>query len=502
MGAGGADQWQYPKESPVRATLHYLIAYAFLTYYGVEVCPYIESLGWWQTAINLAAFFAPALVLRHLCAKRILSRQALENWAAAIMKLDIALFLIVGAGITAFDAVWYRFPVGSGLKVVLGTATFGFFAGLDNYLAAERQAMRRIAAEPQYAGSVRRFFSLPAKFAAIATALALFVGSVLLLLVIKDFQWLATNVQAKGIVAARNSVVFEILFVFAVILIYSMQLIFSYAKNLKLYFAGETEVLERVADGDYGANVPVLSNDEFGMIAGHTNHMIEGLRERERIRHVFGKVVSPEIARRLVRSDGAITGRKQSLAILFADVRNFTGMSESVSGEELIRNLNRYLAEMVTIIRAHHGHVDKFIGDGILAVFGLEHEDHARAAAEALSCSHAMLQQVRKIAPELTLPFEIGIGIHAGDAIAGVIGSADRLEFTVIGDAVNTAARLEGLSKETGFPIVMSNELLADLASHPLRSNVEQIGEFALKGKTQMKLVFGLKVSSSPSVAL
>jgi class 3 adenylate cyclase len=177
-----------------------------------------------------------------------------------------------------------------------------------------------------------------------------------------------------------------------------------------------------------------------------------------------------------------------------SDVRNFTTLTERTDPEVLVHDLNRYFSEMVEIIRREGGLVDKFIGDGILAVFGLDDPEHAskRAVRTALEMQAAVM----KLKLELSIPIEIGIGIHRGEVIAGNIGSTERMEFTFIGDAVNTAARLEGLTKGLGASIVISSAIHSELAGNAAKLPWKHFEKQVLKGKTEMVSVYGIPIAT------
>jgi adenylate cyclase len=188
-------------------------------------------------------------------------------------------------------------------------------------------------------------------------------------------------------------------------------------------------------------------------------------RERVRLRQIFGRYVSEEVVEKMLAAGKQpdLGGEALRVTILFADIRNFTPMAEILSPHEVVEALNTYFSRLCQPILEQGGTVDKFIGDAVMAVFGspAPHPDHARRAIRA---ALAMVEKAREFRtwmaqrfPDRGLPdFGIGIGLHTGEAVVGNIGATHRFEFTVIGDTVNIAARLESLSKELGWTIVAS----------------------------------------------
>jgi adenylate cyclase len=192
-------------------------------------------------------------------------------------------------------------------------------------------------------------------------------------------------------------------------------------------------------------------------------------RERARIRNIFGRYVADEVVEKLLASGllPDLGGESFQVTVLFSDIRNFTTISERLGPRAVVEMLNTYLAQACEPILAQGGTVDKFIGDAVMAVFGspVLYPDHAR---RALSAALGLAEKAREFrawmqqrCADQELPeFAIGIGIHTGEAIVGNIGSPKRLEFTTIGDTVNTASRLEGLTKELGWTIVASRSTI------------------------------------------
>lgn len=205
-------------------------------------------------------------------------------------------------------------------------------------------------------------------------------------------------------------------------------------------------------------------------------------KKREKLRKIFGRYVSDEIVERLASSDSFpdLGGEVTEITVLFSDIRNFTTISESLSPREVVEMINRYLGMACEPILENGGTIDKFIGDAIMAVFGAPaaHIDHAeRAIKAAVRLREIALEfdhWLKKRFPDKELPeFRIGVGIHTGKALVGNIGSPKRMEYTAMGDVVNTASRLEGLSKTLGWVIVASEESVQYVTLARKKSGVE-----------------------------
>ncbi len=336
----------------------YAFGYAILLYYGGSVCPYIDGLGIADFSRELAAIFGAGLLVR----------VALGTTTRRSAWYDLAAFAAMAVGLTIYNRLNYHFPVGSGLKVAVGFLATGFFVSVHAYLSQQRRRLLDGQGAPMTASAQSSIITR----ISVVTVFSVLLSTVTIFLVVnKDLKWLAE--QPPGTVEYyRPSVLKEIIFVMLVLLGLLISVIVSYARNLRLLFLNQTQTLERVSAGELDVLVPVVSNDEFGKITTHTNSMIEGLREKQKIQSVFGKMVSPGIAELLLSSEHqAMGGERLQVTVLMADVRNFTSLSEEVPPEELVRLMNRYFTVMVEIIHRRAGEIDKFIGDGILAVFGL-----------------------------------------------------------------------------------------------------------------------------------
>jgi adenylate cyclase len=247
----------------------------------------------------------------------------------------------------------------------------------------------------------------------------------------------------------------------------------------------------RVAEGDYETEVTVPSRDEIGTLAHAFNDMTRGLLLRERYRSVLNKVVSQDVAEELMKGDVELGGENRLVTVLFADIRGFTALTEGMEPQEVIRLLNECMERLSAAIDSQGGVVDKFIGDEVMAVFGapVAQEDHARravAAALLMREQMAAFNELRALREEG--PLGIGVGINTGVAVAGNMGSTNRLNYTVVGAVVNLASRLAGQAK--AHEILISSATLR-LAGPGLRAPL--LGGRSLKGFTAEVEVYGVE---------
>jgi adenylate cyclase len=243
--------------------------------------------------------------------------------------------------------------------------------------------------------------------------------------------------------------------------------------------------------------VPVWAGILVTYAASTTAGYVTESKGKREFKKAFGKYLSPELVEELSKDFGSLsvnTGARQDLTVLFSDIRGFTPMSEKMQPEEVVRLLNEYLSAMVEVIFRNGGFLDKYIGDGIMAIFTApkRRENHAELAVRA-ACG--MLETIDRMREKWTGEgkhiFDIGIGINSGDMVVGNIGSDKRLDYTAIGDSVNLAARLETLNKQFGTRIIVSEETYSrvrdivdarDLGTAGVKGKRDEIHVYEVKG--------------------
>ena len=251
--------------------------------------------------------------------------------------------------------------------------------------------------------------------------------------------------------------------------------------------------LDTVQEGDLEHRLEVSSNDELGRLAEGFNAMVDGLRREDVIRRLFSLYVTPEVAEHAIEHGAELGGQMTDATVLFADIRSFTAMTERLEPDALIALLNRYFDAMSEVIIEHGGLVNKFGGDSLLAVFGTPlnpASDHSRRAIQTARMLLRALEtfnqdQVQRGEPSL----RIGVGVATGQILAGNVGSSERLEYTVIGDAVNLASRLDSMTKELDAAVLISEATAAAAQSPDL---LRLVGQVPVRGKREPVQVYTL----------
>jgi adenylate cyclase len=249
----------------------------------------------------------------------------------------------------------------------------------------------------------------------------------------------------------------------------------------------------RVAEGNFDTRVNLMRADDFGPLIERFNLMVEGLKEKAHLQETFGCHVGHEAARLILQQGDGLVGSEQVVTVMFVDVRNFTEHSSRHTPQEVVEALNLFFSHAVELVEAQGGMVNKFLGDGFMALFGIgpNSDNHALRAIEA---GRALLECLRGMCEQLQLAgwpdFQIGIGVNSGPAIVGSIGSPKRQEYTAIGDTVNVASRVEALTKTVGQMFLVTDATRRLL---PQSVRLKALPPQAVKGKGQPLEIFAVQ---------
>jgi len=262
------------------------------------------------------------------------------------------------------------------------------------------------------------------------------------------------------------------------------------------------EAVTAVGAGKLDTRLELNSRDEFGVVGAAINEMIAGLKQREVFKGTLVRYMSSQLAERLLSSGEIpeLKGDRKRITVLFADVRGFTTLAESLSPEEIVTLLNEYFDKMIEAISQHGGMLNKFMGDGLMAVFGALQEDtyqEEHAIQAALSMQSALRVFRERILRERGIELRNGIGINTGMAIVGNIGSEQRMEFTAIGDAVNLASRLESKTRELEAEIIISEYTYIAARN---KFQFKPLGSVQVKGRADAVSVYAVVAANAGAV--
>jgi class 3 adenylate cyclase len=251
---------------------------------------------------------------------------------------------------------------------------------------------------------------------------------------------------------------------------------------------------EQIQRGNLGVRVPVRGRDELARLAGSFNEMTQDLALKERYATVLSKVADKDVAHELVSGRLTLGGETRQVSILFCDIRGFTALTQNMDPADVIALLNEHMTVLTRVVDAHHGVVDKFIGDSIMAIFGAP-KSYGHDALNAARCALQMIEERRKLNEATTQKIHVGIGIATGPVLAGNMGSEKRLNYTVIGERVNLAARLCGIAGRMEIVIGQhTREALGDAVSS------EPLPEMRLKGFNESVQAYRLLAVHAPAV--
>lgn len=278
-------------------------------------------------------------------------------------------------------------------------------------------------------------------------------------------------------------------YIAGVVISIAILLIFLFSMTLTGPIEVLVKLVRKVAEGDFeikaGSRIKSLIEDEVHELAHAFDSMTEGLKERDKVKSLFSKFHGSSIAEDLLKGDMGVGGQNKEVTVFFSDIRGFTSFSEKRTPEEVVSMLNEYFEVMVAIINRHGGVVDKFIGDAIMAVWGApkgSDKDTFNAVRACIEMRRALVELNDRRKSRGQDPILIGMGLHTGRAISGTIGSHERMEYTVIGDAVNMTSRIESSTKAFGTDLLVSQSVMDKVQDEFL---VDLAGKATVKGKAE-----------------
>jgi adenylate cyclase len=369
--------------------------------------------------------------------------------------------------------------VGLGARVGLTTLLAGLTTTSVSFLFAER--FLRPAARRAMTRTAPEEAALPGVMARLSLTWLLVSGAPLLGLVAVALS----SLVLEPFSAERLAV--TILVLAGTALVLGLAMVLLAARSVSKPIAGLRRAMATIADGDLGAEVDVDDGSELGLLQSGFNEMVAGLRERERLRDLFGRHVGEDVARQAEESGVELGGEARELAVLFVDLVGSTALATRMPPHEVVELLNRFFSAVVEVVEANGGWVNKFEGDAALVIFGAprEHDDPAGAALRAARELHERLDEEM---PEV----DVGIGVSFGEVVAGNIGAEQRLEYTVIGDTVNVAARLTELAKEQ-HPSVVTTAATLEAAAGDEAERWRSLEAVQLRGRDQQTRLAGLR---------
>ena len=386
---------------------------------------------------------------------------------------------------------------------VLSPLVNGFLAATTSYLLMDWVFRRRVAPRVFPAG---RLADVPGSFALSVR------GRLIVFLIAVAFAPLFTLlglVRAAAVRLEAGLPVNEVMehlswasqITFGLYILLGIVLTLMLARTLTGPLEQMVAALRRVQSGDTEARVAVTASDEIGVLEDGVNAMVEGLRERERILQTFGRVVEPSVRDHLLRGDIDVGGELRVVSVLFCDMRGFTSLAERIPANDLVTTMNEYFTAVTGWVRECGGFVDKFIGDAVLVVFGLFDSDPydgpARGAAAAVRCAVGMAERLSVLNARRgkrgAAPLAVKIGVHTGEVVAGTVGARERHEYTVLGDTVNVASRLERLCKENGCEVLISENTLSLARRGGATPETIPHGSVVLQGRNQPVSIYGVR---------
>jgi adenylate cyclase len=403
------------------------------------------------SALIVGVFWATSRVIKNVrwaIEEREPTRADQRNTFFAPWRLTRVLLMLWGGGTVVLTLLYGLQDTDYIPKVLLGISFPGIVVSASCYLFTEF-ALRPVAAQALEVGPPPRRFA-PGIMGRTLTVWVLGSGVPVLGILLAAI----ITLSLRNVSPTQFTVAVMILALFALVFGFILMWILSWLTATPV--RGVRAALNRVEQGDLDTNVVVFDGTELGQLQRGFNSMVTGLRERERLRDLFGRHVGREVAAAAERDRPKLGGEERHVAVIFVDIIGSTQLVTTRRATEVVDLLNRFFAVIVEEVDRHHGFVNKFEGDAALAVFGApNHLDSPES--EALAAGRAIARRIREEVPEC----EAGIGVAAGQAVAGNLGAKERFEYTVIGEPVNEAARLCELAKDTPHHLLASSDAVS-----------------------------------------
>lgn len=301
-----------------------------------------------------------------------------------------------------------------------------------------------------------------------------------------------SEIKRDAIFGPIYSILRQNLYLMVTILSLAILLIYFFSKTITLPLARLMVATKLIEKGQYTLKLKVRNRDETGVLTQAFIDMGTGLEERKRMKDAFGRFVNKEVAEMAAKGELKLGGETKVATIFFSDIRAFTAISEKLSPDEVVEFLNEYMTEMVRCVNDNMGHVDKYIGDAIMGLWGVPKSlgnDPENCINCALAMREALIRFNKGRGGDKKPIIKIGCGINTGPVVSGQIGSVDRMEYTVIGDAVNLASRIEPLNKPMGTDILISTdtfELVKGIY------HVVPMNKIMVKGKSEPQQIYAV----------
>ena len=469
-----------------QAITYYLMTIMVIAIISARTNSFLSEQTTLSTVMTLVVLFTVIAFIRNKGESIFVKQHPLLNQAKKQLIYDLAIYIFASTTLFIVEIFINNHSFIIASKFFSAVLIIGYFASVDSALNRELKCFH---------GSMSNQSKVE-NTTPVSLRFSLFLSTTLLVVIIANtlsaYSYMSINMtgQTGASEEIKNAYLVETLFTLGIVVSLSLRLIHSYSMNLQYLFNIQINALQHIQDGKLEEYIPVLSRDEFGVISQKMNLVIDELREKDKILHTLESIVSPDIMRKLMHSDSNVLqqGENKHIAVFFCDLRKFTTYAEKNTSEDVIFFLNAYFSKIVDIVNEHNGEVNKFMGDAILAVFPLD--DNTASIDDAIDTAWDIVMHSQAICLPDGERFNVGIGIHMGPATAGTIGSQNRFEYTFIGDTVNIASRLDGLSKRLGYSIIISDEAYQNLSA-AMKERFIDLGEQRIRGREKPLHVYG-----------